>query len=356
MNFTNRQVLLAARPVGFPKESDFTIADAQLPQLLPGEVLIRVLLLSVDPYMRGRMSAAKSYAKPVEIGEVMTGGAAGVIVASASDAFPVGTHVAGDLGWQEYAIRNPAQLRMIDPTLAPLSTSLGVLGMTGLTAYFGLLDVGQLKQGETVLVSGAAGAVGSIVGQIAKLKSCRVVGIAGTDEKVDFLIDELGFDAALNYKSTKDYTAKFAALCPSGIDVYFDNVGGEITDAVIPLLNIHARIAVCGQISQYNLEQPESGPRWLHQLIIKRAKAHGFLVSDFSAQFPKALTDLTAWYKAGKLKFPEQIAEGGIDAAPAAFIGMLHGDNLGKQLVRVSNSESEVQSQAVAFRPPDAIA
>ncbi len=339
MNFTNRQVLLAARPLGFPKESDFKIEDSPVPPLLQGEVLIRVIFLSVDPYMRGRMSAAKSYAKPVEIGEVMTGGAVGVIVASESDTFPIGTYVVGDLGWQQFAIRNPAQLRRFDPSLAPLSTSLGVLGMTGLTAYFGLLDIGQLKDGETVLVSGAAGAVGSIVGQIAKLKSCRVVGIAGTDHKVDFLLKELGFDAAFNYKSTKDYTAKLEQLCPSGIDVYFDNVGGEITDAAIPLLNIHARIPVCGQISQYNLEKPELAPRWMHQLIIKRAKVHGFLISDFAAQFPKALSDLAAWYKAGKLKFPEQIAEGGIDAAPAAFIGMLHGENLGKQLVRISSSE-----------------
>lgn len=341
MNFTNRQVLLAARPVGFPKESDFKLVDSPLPQLLAGEVLIRVIFLSVDPYMRGRMSAAKSYAKPVELGEVMTGGAAGVIVAGESDKFPVGTYVSGDLGWQQFAIRNPAQLRKIDPAIAPLSTSLGVLGMTGLTAYFGLLEIAQLQEGETVLVSGAAGAVGSIAGQIAKLKSCRVVGIAGTDAKVDFLIDELGFDAAFNYKSTRDYTAKLEALCPSGIDVYFDNVGGEITDAAIPLLNVHARIAVCGQISQYNLEKPELGPRWMHQLIIKRAKAHGFLVADFAAQFPKALAELATWYQAGKLKFPEQIAEGGIDAAPAAFIGMLHGENLGKQLVRISAAESK---------------
>ena len=332
----NKQVLLAARPIGFPKQSDFRIESVALRPLAAGEVLLRIVYLSVDPYMRGRMSDAASYAKPVALGEVMTGGGVGVVIESMDAACPVGTHLTGDLGWQEYRIVDAKKLRRIDSRSAPLSTALGVLGMTGLTAYFGLLHVAELKDGESVLVSGAAGAVGSIAGQIAKLRKCHVVGIAGTEEKIAFLTGELGFDAAFNYKTVTDYPAKLKELCPNGIDVYFDNVGGAITDAAIPLLNVHARVPVCGQISQYNLEHPEMGPRWMHHLIVKRAKVQGFLVSDFAASFAAALKDLTQWYGEGKLKFAEQIAEGGIEAAPAAFIGMLHGDNVGKQLVRIS--------------------
>lgn len=333
----NKQVLLAARPDGFPKESDFRVAAVTMRDLAPGEVMIRVVYLSVDPYMRGRMSVGESYAQPVAINEVMGGGAVGVVVESTDPLCPIGTHLSGFFGWQEYVIVEAKGLRRIDPSLAPISTSLGVLGMTGLTAYFGLFDIGELKEGESVLISGAAGAVGSVAGQIAKLRNCHVVGIAGTDEKVAYLTGELGFDAAFNYKTVTDYGARIKELCRSGIDVYFENVGGAITDAVIPQLNLHGRVAVCGQISQYNLERPEMGPRWMHQLIIKRAKVQGFLVGDFAPRYGEALKELANWYKQGKLKFPVQIAEGGIEAAPRAFIGMLHGENLGKQLVRISS-------------------
>ncbi len=333
----NKQVLLAARPDGFPKESDFRLATVTMRDLAPGEVMVRVVYLSVDPYMRGRMSVGESYAQPVAINEVMGGGAVGVVIESKDPLCPIGTHLSGFFGWQEYVIVEAKGLRRIDPSLAPISTSLGVLGMTGLTAYFGLFDIGELKEGESVLISGAAGAVGSVAGQIAKLRNCHVVGIAGTDEKVAYLTGELGFDAAFNYKTVTDYGARIKELCRSGIDVYFENVGGAITDAVIPQLNLHGRVAVCGQISQYNLERPEMGPRWMHQLIIKRAKVQGFLVGDFAPRYGEALKELANWYKQGKLKFPVQIAEGGIEAAARAFIGMLHGENLGKQLVRISS-------------------
>lgn len=333
----NKQIVLAARPEGFPKESDFRLTSVSVRDLAQGEVLIRVIYLSVDPYMRGRMSVGESYAQPVAIDEVMGGGAVGVVLDSMDPQCAIGTHVSGFFGWQEYVIVQAKGLRRIDPSVAPITTSQGVLGMTGLTAYFGLFEIGELQEGESVVISGAAGAVGSVAGQIAKLRNCHVVGIAGTDEKVAYLTDALGFDAAFNYKTVTDYAATIKGLCPSGIDVYFENVGGAITDAVIPQLNLHGRVAVCGQISQYNLEQPEMGPRWMHHLIIKRAKVQGFLVSDFAPRYAEALKELESWYNQGKLKFPVQIANGGIEAAPGAFIGMLRGENLGKQLVRISS-------------------
>ena len=335
---TNRQIRLARRPEGFPKPGDFRLASEPVADLQAGQLLVRVAYLSVDPYMRGRMSDAKSYVPPIPLDGVMGGFAVGKVVESKNPAFAAGTYVGADFGWQEYAISDGKGLRTIDPAVAPLTTALGVLGMTGMTAYFGLLHVGEAKAGQTVVVSGAAGAVGSVVGQIAKIKGCKVVGSAGTDDKVEYLTKELGFDAAFNYKTTRDLTAELRELAPAGIDVYFDNVGGTFTDAVIPLLNVHARVTVCGQISQYNLEKPELGPRWLHQLIVKRARFEGMLISDFAPHFPEALRNLTGWYREGKLKFAEQVATGGIEAAPAAFIGMLHGQNLGKQLVQISDA------------------
>jgi hypothetical protein len=245
-----------------------------------------------------------------------------------------GDVVEGMLGWQEYAVASGRTLRKIDPGLAPISTALGVLGMTGLTAYFGLLDVCDPQPGETVVVSGAAGAVGAVAGQTAKIKGCRVVGVAGSDAKISWMLDELGFDAALNYKAG-DLHGKLAELCPDGIDVYFDNVGGAVTDAVVGRLNARARISVCGQLSQYNLEQPEMGPRWLGQLIVKQAKVQGFLVSGYAARFPEGLVQLATWLRQGKLKYREDVAQG-IEAAPLAFIGMLQGNNQGKQLVQLS--------------------
>jgi NADPH-dependent curcumin reductase CurA len=331
----NKQVTLAARPAGMPKESDFKLVETPVPQPAPGEILVRVLYASVDPYMRGRMNDVKSYAPPVQIGEVMGGGAVGKVIASQSPQFAAGDFVEGLFGWQQYAISNGQGVRKLDPSLAPLSTALGVLGMPGLTAYFGLLEIGKPRTGETVVVSGAAGAVGSIVGQIAKIKGCHVVGIAGSDRKVAWLRDELGFDAAFNYKTTEDYAAKLQELCPNGVDVYFDNVGGAITDAVFRVINVGARIVVCGQIAQYNAEKPETGPRLLWHLIVKQARAQGFLVFQFASRYAEGLKQMAEWLKQGKLKYREQFVDG-IENAPRAFIGMLQGENTGKQLVRVA--------------------
>lgn len=335
MATVNRQITLAARPVGFPKVSDFHLGYSPVPSPSAGEVLVRSVYLSLDPYMRGRMNDADSYGRPVAIGEVMIGGAVAIVVESAHPEFRSGDAVEGMLGWQEYAVAQGHELRKIDPSLAPISTALGVLGMPGLTAFFGLLDICDPQPGETVVVSGAAGAVGMLVGQIAKVKGCRVVGVAGSDAKISWLLDELHFDAALNYKTAEDFDGKLKELCPDGIDVYFDNVGGAITDAVVRLLNAKARISVCGQISQYNLETPEVGPRWLLQLIVKQAKMQGFLVSGYAERFPEGFAQLAIWLKQGKLKYREEVVQG-IEAAPQAFIGMLQGKNQGKQLVRLS--------------------
>jgi NADPH:quinone reductase len=335
MATVNRQITLASRPVGFPKVSDFHLVYSPLRSPTAGEVLVRSIYLSLDPYMRGRMSDADSYARPIAIGEVMTGGAVGFVVESEDPKFRAGDSVEGMLGWQEYAVAQGRELRKIDPSFAPISTALGVLGMPGLTAYFGLLDICDPQRGETVVVSGAAGAVGMLVGQIAKLKGCRVVGVAGSDAKIAWLLDELSFDAAFNYKTAADCYDKLKELCPDGIDVYFDNVGGAITDAVMRLINVKARISVCGQISQYNLEEPEVGPRWLGQMIVKQAKVQGFLVSSYVERFSEGLKQLAIWLRQGKLKYREDVAQG-IEAAPQAFIGMLQGKNQGKQLVQLS--------------------
>ena len=331
----NRQVTLASRPVGFPRLSDFQLIESPVPAPKEGAVLVSTIYLSVDPYMRGRMSDLESYARPVAIGEVMIGGAVGKVVESADPKFRSGDIVEGMLGWQEYAIVKGSELRRIDPSLAPISTALGVLGMPGLTAYFGLLAICHPKGGETVVVSGAAGAVGGLVGQIAKIKGCRVVGVAGSDSKVAYLRNELGFDAAFNYRTVSDYDGQLKELCPAGIDVYFDNVGGAISDAVMRLISVGARIAVCGQISQYNLEKPEMGPRWFGQLIVRRAKVQGFLVLDYAERFSEGRQELAQWLTQGKLKYREDIARG-IENAPQAFIGMLQGKNLGKQLVQIA--------------------
>jgi NADPH-dependent curcumin reductase CurA len=280
------------------------------------------------------MSDADSYGRPVAIGEVMIGGAVASVVDSRHAEFLAGDTVEGMLGWQEYAIAQGRELRKVDPGFAPISTALGVLGMPGLTAYFGLLDICDPQPGETVVVSGAAGAVGMIAGQIARIKGCRVVGVAGSDAKISWLLDDLGFDAAFNYKTIKDPYGMLKELCPAGIDVYFDNVGGAISDAVMRLINAKARISVCGQISQYNLKEPELGQRWLGQLIVKQAKVQGFLVSGYAERFPTGLKQLATWLKQGELKYREEVAQG-IEAAPQAFIGMLQGRNQGKQLVQL---------------------
>ena len=334
MSDINRKFTLAARPVGYPKPSDFNLATEPIPVPKDSEVLVHTNYLSVDPYMRGRMNDRASYAPNVQIGEVMVGTVVGEVVASKNPDFQVGDIATGGLGWQEYGVSDGNNLRKVDPTLAPISTALGILGMPGLTAYFGLLEICNPQAGETVFVSAAAGAVGSLVGQIAKIKGCRAVGSAGSDEKVDYVVDELGFDAAFNYKTTEDYGTQLAELCPDGIDAYFDNVGGAITDAVFPLINVKARVSICGQISQYNLENPEQGPRFLWHLIVKRAKIQGFLVFEFADKHDDGLRQMAEWIQAGKLKYREEITEG-FENAPGAFIGMLKGSNIGKQLVKV---------------------
>ena len=330
----NRQITLAARPVGFPKEADFKLVETPIPTPNDGEILVKILYLSVDPYMRGRMNDAKSYAQPVAIGEVMVGGAVGKIIESNHPNFQAGEFVSGNFGWQSYAISDGAGVSKIDASLAPISTSVGVLGMPGMTAYFGLLAICNPQPGETVVVSGAAGAVGSLVGQIAKIKGCRVIGIAGSDEKVDWLVNELGFDAAFNYKTETNYISKLRELCPNGIDAYFDNVGGPITDAVLLNLNTKARISICGQISQYNLEKPEMGPRLLGMLLMKQARAEGFLVFQFADRYAEGMQQMAEWIKQGKIKYREEFAEG-IENTPKAFIEMLNGKNTGKQLVKI---------------------
>ena len=331
----NRQVTLASRPSGFPKVSDFHLAESPLLWPARGQVLVQTIYLSVDPYMRGRMGNAESYVRPLAIGELMPGGGVGRVLESADPNFAIGGIVQGMLGWQDYAVLEGGDLRAVDERSAPIQTALGVLGMPGLTAYFGLLDVCQPKPGETLVVSGAAGAVGMLVGQIARILGCRVVGVAGSDSKVSFLVNELGFDAGFNYKTAPDCHAKLAQLCPAGIDLYFDNVGGAISDAVLRLINVKARIAICGQISQYYLDKPESGPRWFGQLVVKRARAQGFLVSDYAPRFPEGLQALEQWLRQGKLKYRNDVTQG-LENAPQAFIGMLQGRNLGKQLVQVS--------------------
>jgi NADPH:quinone reductase len=328
-----KRFVLAARPVGFPQESDFRLEEAPLPGLQPGQVLLKTLWLSVDPYMRGRISGIKSYAAPVEIGGTMVGGAVGEVVESNFDGLQPGDIVEAYSGWQEYAVYDGKAARKLDPSLAPVQTALGVLGMPGLTAYFGLIDICAPKAGETVVVSGAAGAVGSIVGQIARALGCRVVGVAGEDDKIDWLLRECGFDAAFNYKKVTDYRAEFKKLCPNGVDCYFDNVGGPITDGLWPLLNVHARVCVCGQISQYNNTQVEMGPRNLGQLIVSRAKVQGMLVSDYAPRFPEGLKALAGWLREGKIQWRETVVEG-FENTPKAFIQLLQGANTGKMLVK----------------------
>jgi hypothetical protein len=348
MTNVNRQITLAARPVGFPKISDFGLAFAPLHPPATGEVLVRSIFLSLDPYMRARMNAADSRALSVAIGEVMAGAAVGYVLESEDSDFLVGDVVEGMLGWQEFVVIAGRELRKIDPAVAPISTALGVLGVPGLTAYFGLLDICHPQPEETVVVSGAAGSVGMLVGQIARIKGSRVVGVAGSDAKIAWLVDELGFDAALNYRTAVDFRAEFADLCAAGVDVYFDNVGGVTTDAIVQCLNSQARICVCGELSQYNLESPDQGPRWLGQLIVKQAKAQGFLVSAYAQRFAEGLQQLARWLQQGKLKYREEVAQG-LESAPQAFIGMLQGKNQGKQLVQLSelNRSHEAVSWAM---------
>lgn len=329
----NKQILLASRPAGMPNEANFRIVETEVPQPKAGEVLVRTLYLSVDPYMRGRMDDRKSYIAPFAVNEVITGGGIGEVIESRSPAFQPGDIVTGMLGWQLYSVATAQELVKIDPTLAPVTTALGVLGMPGLTAYFGLLEIGRPKEGETVVVSGAAGAVGMTVCQIAKIKGCRVVGIAGSDEKNQYLEHELWVDTTINYKAG-DMRQPLKDACPEGVDVYFDNVGGEVSDAVMPLINKGARIPICGQISLYNLAKLDVGPRVQPYLLVKSALMQGFIITDYAPRFSEGITQLGRWNAEGKLKYAENIVEG-FENAPRAFLGLFKGENLGKQLVKV---------------------
>ena len=341
---TQQRVVLAHRPLAEPREDDFRVEQVAVPEPAGQEVLVRAIYLSLDPYMRGRMRDVVSYAPPVAIGEVMPGGIVGEVVQSGHPAFKVGDIVEERLGWQEYAISNGAQLRKIDPQLAPISTANGVLGMPGLTAYYGLFEIGQPKPGETVVVSAASGAVGQVVGQLAKIAGCRVVGIAGGARKCAFVTDELGFDACIDYKAAADIEPALKAACPNGIDVYFDNVGGAITDAVLRNLNFFARVALCGSISQYNASAGETGPRLLGPFVGRRIRMQGFIVSDYLPRSAAAFRQMGEWVRSGRLKYRQDIVDG-LANAPRAFIGMLRGENFGKMQVRIGRDPYEQQSR-----------
>jgi len=333
---TALEIRLAARPQGWPTEENFEVAEVAVPEPGDGQILVRNIYMSVDPYMRGRMSDVKSYVPPFQIGAALEGGAVGEVVASKADGFAVGDTVLHNLGWREYAAVNAKQAVKVDADVAPLSTYLGVLGMPGMTAYAGLLEVAEFKEGDVVFVSGAAGAVGSIVGQIAKLRGAsKVIGSAGTPAKVKHLVENLGFDTAFNYKDGP-VAESLASAAPDGIDVYFDNVGGEHLEAAISSFNTHGRAALCGAIAQYNSTEPTPAPRNLVQLIGKRITLRGMLVSDHYALQPQFVAEVGQWIAEGKLKYDETVVEGGVRNAPSAFIGMLRGDNTGKMLVKLS--------------------
>jgi NADPH-dependent curcumin reductase CurA len=334
----NRRIVLASRPKGEPDEDNFRMETADIPEPKEGQVLLRTLYLSLDPYMRGRMSAAPSYAPPVEVGQTMEGGTISEVVESRSDQLKSGDVVLSYSGWQEYALADPNKIQKIDATVAPLTTRLGVLGMPGMTAYTGLLNIGQPKPGETVVVAAAAGPVGSAVGQIAKIKGCRAVGIAGGRQKCDLVVKELGFDACVDHRGA-NFDSELKASCPKGIDVYFENVGGRVLQAVLPLLNGFARVPVCGLIAWYNMAELPPGPDHLpvlmSSILVKRLTLRGFIVSDFAAQQNEFVSDMSKWLRDGKVKYREDVVDG-LQNAVEAFKGMLRGKNFGKLLVRVA--------------------
>ncbi|MCY3801238.1 MAG: NADP-dependent oxidoreductase [Chloroflexi bacterium] len=331
----NRRWLLASYPTGEPSLDNFEFATAPIPEPSPGQVLVRSIYMSLDPYMRGRMRPGPSYTTPNQIGDVIEAGAVGVVESSRHPDVAEGSIVQGRIGWQEYAVLSGEEVRVVDPSLAPISTALGVLGMPGMTAYFGFLEVGRPKSAETVLVSAASGAVGGLVGQIAKIKGCRVVGIAGTEAKCSYVADELGYDASINHR-TADVKREIQRLCPDGVDVYFDNVGGKILDATLQNINVGARIVICGMISEYNLPTPEIAPRPTRKLLVRRARMEGFLVFDFEEQYPDGRRQMAEWIDEGRIKYKEDVVEG-LENAPEAFFGLLKGENFGKLLIKVSD-------------------
>ena len=338
MTYSNTRVKLASRPVGLPQPENFAIDTVEIPPLTEGQVLVKTSFISLDPAMRGWMNEGRSYIPPIGIGDVFRAGGAGQVVESNSPAFAVGDYVTGGLNVQQYALRdgataqdpaNPAFLLKVDTRIAPLETYLATLGMPGLTAYFGLLNTGQPREGETVVVSGAAGAVGSVVGQIAKLKGCRVVGLAGDQEKVDYCVNELGFDACINYKTENVRTALRAA-CPKGIDVYFDNVGGEILDFILEQIRLRARIVICGAISQYNNTTPVKGPSNYLSLLVNRARMEGIVVFDNAANYGTAAREMAGWIREGKLISPKVQIEHGIENFLPTLLKLFSGQNFGK--------------------------
>ena len=336
----NRRIVLAARPKGAPTHDNFRLVEAPVPQPGEGQVLLRTLYLSLDPYMRGRMDEGPSYAEPVPLGGVMVGGTVSRVEASNNPGFAPGDLVLSYSGWQDYALSDGKELIKLDPGMEKPSYALGVLGMPGMTAYFGLLDIGNPQPGETVAVAAATGAVGSVVGQIAKLKGCRVVGIAGGPEKCRYAVEELGFDACVDHRSD-DLRHRLAEACPNGIDVYFENVGGKVFEAVLPRLNPGGRVPLCGLIAQYNMTHlppgPDRMPQLLTTILIRRLKIQGFIVTlDYGHRAAEFTADMTQWVKEGRIRYKEDVTEG-LENAPAAFMGLLQGQNFGKLVVKVSD-------------------
>ena len=330
----NQTILLNKRPVGKPTLTDFQFVSDEKPEIQPGEIMLKTNYVSVDPYLRGRMSEAKSYAVPFELQKPMRSGVIAEVIESNHTGFNKGDYVSGMLEWKEYQNSNGKGIIKVDANKAPLSAYLGVLGMPGLTAFLGLSEIGKLQKGETMVVSGAAGAVGSVAGQIGKIMGCRVVGIAGTDEKIEMLKSDFGFDAAINYKTTGNMRKAIAAACPDGVDVYFDNVGGDISDAVLVKINQFARIVVCGAISVYNEKFLPKGISVQPFLVRNSALMQGFIVNDYAAKFPRAMTQLSKWLTEGKLTHTETIVEG-FDQIPQAFLDLFDGKNKGKMVVKI---------------------
>jgi NADPH-dependent curcumin reductase CurA len=333
MSGMNHQIRLKSRPAGEPTPANFEAVDGPVPEPKDGEVLRRTIYLSLDPYMRGRMSDAASYATPVKVGDVMCGHTVSEVVDSRNPDFSKGDFVTGYDGWQAYGLSTGKELRKLNPKAVPISTAIGVLGMPGMTAFVGLMDIGQPKPGETVVVSAASGAVGAVVGQLAKVKGCRAVGIAGSPDKCKYVVDELGFDACINYK-TEDLVPALKAACPDGVDIYFENVGGAVFAAILRVINRGARIPLCGIISEYNATGNPAGPN-LRPLLVNRAMMKGFIVSDHIDRAPAFQQEVAPLVMSGRIKFREDIVEG-LDNAPEAFIGLLHGKNFGKLMIRVS--------------------
>ncbi len=335
----SRRIELIKRPVGLPEASDFNICEKPLPELGADQVLVRTIYLSLDPYMRGRMSDAKSYAESVALGDVVTAEAVSEVLESSSDRYGKGDIVAGMNGWQSHAVLDAKDVRKVDPSMAPVSTALGVLGMPGLTAYVGLIDKASPRAGETIVVSAATGAVGSVVGQIAKIKGLRVVGVAGAEEKCAYAERELGYDVCLS-RHLGDFADRLAAACPDGVDIYYENVGGDVQSAVLPLLNVHARMTVCGLIAWYNLtaplEGPDMTPALMRQILVKRLSINGIIIFDHYDRFRDFQRDVSGWIADGSLKYREDIVDG-LDNTIEAFQGLMTGRNFGKLIVRVSD-------------------